>query len=71
MTGPDRTTGMKTMNREDKTARVWNNDRPGEPVVLRGHAQMVGCAKWSPDGKLIVTGSDASGTTAEEPPSAW
>ena len=37
--------------------RVWSIDRPGEPVVLRGHEKAVFWAAWSPDSKRIVTAS--------------
>src|SRR4029434_6213455 len=39
----------------DKTARVWNADGAGEPLILRGHEDQVRFAAWSPDGKRIVT----------------
>ncbi|WP_438006962.1 protein kinase [Sorangium sp. So ce321] len=42
----------------DGTARVWNADGTGEPVVLRGHEDYVSSAAFSPDGKRIVTASD-------------
>ncbi|WP_437595010.1 nSTAND1 domain-containing NTPase [Sorangium sp. So ce1000] len=41
----------------DSTARVWNADGTGEPVVLRGHKEEVWSAVFSPDGKRIVTAS--------------
>ncbi|WP_437689824.1 nSTAND1 domain-containing NTPase [Sorangium sp. So ce176] len=41
----------------DATARVWNADGTGEPVVLRGHGDRVSSAAFSPDGKRIVTAS--------------
>ncbi|MEZ4314701.1 MAG: WD40 repeat domain-containing protein, partial [Polyangiaceae bacterium] len=41
----------------DRTARVWNADGTGEPLVLSGHQEVVSCAAWSPDGKRIVTAS--------------
>ncbi|HVK68573.1 MAG TPA: protein kinase [Polyangium sp.] len=41
----------------DHTARVWNADGTGEPLVLRGHEDIVHFAAWSPDGKHIVTAS--------------
>jgi WD40 repeat protein len=37
--------------------RVWRIDRPAEPVVLRGHDQVVVSVAWSPDGTRIVTAS--------------
>jgi dipeptidyl aminopeptidase/acylaminoacyl peptidase len=42
---------------EDKTARVWNADGTGEPLVLRGHEDKVEWAEWSPDGQRLVTAS--------------
>jgi WD40 repeat protein len=39
---------------EDKTARVWNADGTGEPVVLRGHGNTVRLAAFSPDGRCVV-----------------
>ncbi|MGK3979566.1 protein kinase [Sorangium sp. So ce118] len=41
----------------DGTARVWNADGTGTPVVLRGHQHEVSSAAFSPDGKRIVTAS--------------
>ncbi|WP_437573120.1 nSTAND1 domain-containing NTPase [Sorangium sp. So ce887] len=41
----------------DRTARVWNADGAGEPLVLRGHEDGVYSAAFSADGKRIVTGS--------------
>ncbi|WP_437720548.1 nSTAND1 domain-containing NTPase [Sorangium sp. So ce861] len=41
----------------DRTARVWNADGSGEPIVLRGHTEQVNSAAFSPDGKRIVTAS--------------
>lgn len=42
---------------EDRTARVWNADGTGEPVLLKGHTRAVLSAGWSPDTKHIVTAS--------------
>ncbi|XXT20325.1 protein kinase [Sorangium sp. So ce429] len=42
----------------DRTARVWNADGTGEPLILRGHTDRVSSAAFSPDGKRIVTASD-------------
>jgi WD40 repeat protein len=42
---------------EDGTARVWNGDGSGEPVILKGHQDGVVSASFSPDGKRIVTAS--------------
>ncbi|WP_433934897.1 protein kinase [Sorangium cellulosum] len=41
----------------DNTARVWNADGTGEPLVLRGHEERVFSAAFSPDGKRILTTS--------------
>ncbi|WP_433932789.1 protein kinase [Sorangium cellulosum] len=41
----------------DKTARVWNADGTGEPLILRGHEDGVYAAAFSPDGTRIVTAS--------------
>ena len=43
---------------DDKTARVWNADGTGDPIILKGHEAAVRSAVWSPDGKRIVTASD-------------
>jgi WD40 repeat protein/serine/threonine protein kinase len=40
----------------DRTARVWNADGSGEPLVLR-HDDMVMSAGFSPDVRYLVTGS--------------
>jgi WD40 repeat protein len=42
---------------EDATARVWNSDGTGDPIVLTGHEGGVVSAAFSPDGKRIVTAS--------------
>ncbi|WP_437594892.1 nSTAND1 domain-containing NTPase [Sorangium sp. So ce1000] len=42
----------------DKTARVWNADGTGEPLVLHGHEAPINSVAWSPDGKRIVTASE-------------
>lgn len=36
---------------------VWNIDGSGEPVILRGHEEYVMAARFSPDGRHIVTAS--------------
>ncbi len=41
----------------DKTARVWNADGTGKPLVLQGHEDRVRSAVFSPDGQHIVTAS--------------
>ncbi len=41
----------------DGTARVWNADGAGEPVILSGHESWVGSAAFSADGTRIVTAS--------------
>ena len=42
----------------DATARVWNADGSGRPVILKGHKDLLRSAAWSPDGKRVVTASD-------------
>jgi hypothetical protein len=42
---------------EDHTARVWNADGQGDPIVYKGHGDKVISAAWSPDGTRIVTAS--------------
>lgn len=42
----------------DGTARIWNIDGFGEPVVLAGHRDAIRYAATSPDGKRILTASD-------------
>jgi WD40 repeat protein len=42
----------------DHTARLWEADHPGRPIVLRGHEDKVNFAAWSPDGQRVVTASD-------------
>ncbi|HRI64274.1 MAG TPA: protein kinase [Polyangium sp.] len=41
----------------DMTARVWNADGTGEPVILAGHQDIVVSASFSPEGRRIVTAS--------------
>ena len=41
----------------DRTARLWSATARGEPVVLRGHGDMVTDAAFSPDRSRIVTAS--------------
>jgi WD40 repeat protein len=40
---------------EDTTARVWNADGSGTPVVLRGNERVLFYAAFSPDGARIIT----------------
>ena len=42
---------------QDRTARVWNADGTGKPIVLRGHDAAVLYAVFSHDGRRIVTTS--------------
>ena len=42
---------------EDNTARVWNADGTGEPLVLKGHDDPVRSATFSPDGSRVLTAS--------------
>ena len=41
----------------DDTARIWNADGSGQPIVLEGHNGVVETAAWSPDGTRVVTAS--------------
>lgn len=41
----------------DGTARVWNADGDGVPVVFSGHDRAILSATWSPDGTRILTTS--------------
>ncbi len=41
----------------DSTARVWDAQRGGEPVILRGHRGSVNSAVFSPDGNHVLTAS--------------
>ena len=43
---------------EDGTARIWNVDGTGEPVVLKVDRSAVTVAAFHPDGKRVVTGSN-------------
>ena len=44
---------------DDSTARVWDLEDPGTPVVLQGHSgDAVLSAAFSPDGRRVVTASD-------------
>jgi WD40 repeat protein/serine/threonine protein kinase len=42
----------------DGTARIWNADGTGDPIVLRSHGAEVTWAEWSPDGGRVVTASN-------------
>jgi WD40 repeat protein len=42
---------------DDGTARIWNADLSGEPVILRGHKEKVTVASFSPDGRFVLTAS--------------
>ncbi len=42
----------------DGTARIWNGDGTGEPIVLSGHTNEVTRAVFSPDGSRVLTASD-------------
>jgi WD40 repeat protein len=41
--------------------RIWRLDPPGEPDALAGHRAEAWCAAFSPDGKVLATGSDDTG----------
>ena len=41
----------------DGTARIWQADGRGEPLVLSGHKGSLACASYSPDGKRVLTAS--------------
>ncbi len=66
---PDGTRILAVSNRErdgrtgesaaaDFTVRVWEPRSGAEIVVLRGHADDIRSAEWSPDGARILTGSE-------------
>jgi eukaryotic-like serine/threonine-protein kinase len=40
------------------TARIWRLQPPGEPDALAGHTAEAWAAAFSPDGKILATGSD-------------
>ncbi|WP_437755147.1 nSTAND1 domain-containing NTPase [Sorangium sp. So ce1389] len=42
---------------DDGTARVWNADGSGIPVILRGHEASVLSVAFSPDGRRVATAS--------------
>lgn len=42
---------------DDRTARVWNADGSGDPIVLKGHNNEIRFAEWSSDGNSIITAS--------------
>lgn len=41
----------------DFTARIWDCDTQTPMHTLKGHSNWVLCVAWSPDGKMIATGS--------------
>ena len=41
----------------DATARIWNADGSGTPLILAGHKSSVSSVGFSPDGKKVITGS--------------
>ncbi len=41
----------------DKTAMIWQFERPGPMLVLRSHIRTVSAVAFSPDGRLALTGS--------------
>lgn len=41
----------------DGTARIWNSDGNGVPIVFSGHHDAILTATWSPDGSRILTTS--------------
>nr|MCU0687016.1 protein kinase [Polyangiaceae bacterium] len=41
----------------DKLVRIWNADGTGEPLVLRGHGELVVGAAFSPDGRRVASAS--------------
>ncbi|HRI66821.1 MAG TPA: hypothetical protein PK156_21390, partial [Polyangium sp.] len=42
----------------DKLVRVFNVDKPGEPIELNGHTAAVRFARFSPDGQRILSGGE-------------
>ncbi|HRI71828.1 MAG TPA: hypothetical protein PK156_46665, partial [Polyangium sp.] len=41
----------------DGTARIWNANGDGLPVILSGHKDAILTAAWSPDGRRVLTTS--------------
>ncbi|HEX2838484.1 MAG TPA: serine/threonine-protein kinase [Phycisphaerales bacterium] len=41
----------------DTTVRLWELDHPGEPMVLRGHTDLVAFVRWSADRTRVVSAS--------------
>ena len=41
--------------------RIWQLEPPAEPDALGGHASEAWAAAFSPDGKVLATGSDDTG----------
>ncbi|MBI3762401.1 MAG: serine/threonine protein kinase [Chloroflexi bacterium] len=44
--------------RENGVVKVWDFRNGREPVTLRGHANPITCADFSPDGRRLATGSN-------------
>ena len=42
----------------DKTAKIWNLDGRGKPMVLKGHKGWVMAVAWSATGNFVVSGSN-------------
>ncbi|WP_437303844.1 nSTAND1 domain-containing NTPase [Sorangium sp. So ce388] len=43
---------------DDRTARLWNADGTGDPVVFSGHEGQINALAFSPDDKRVLTGSE-------------
>ncbi|HEX2908994.1 MAG TPA: TIR domain-containing protein [Phototrophicaceae bacterium] len=43
----------------DQTVRIWDIRSQDKPLVLKGPSDRVTCVTWSPDGHVIVGGSDS------------
>ncbi len=46
-------------NPNDHTVQVWKPDNDKPLLIYRGHAGAINAVAWSPDGKYIVSGSNA------------